>query len=85
MHLNVEDPASRSHYVIPLNRLRPSQEGECPESLADEIRRYIGEETIVSNLTYDLRSGDPDFTAHPRLLSPDVARPGQPGARDSDV
>jgi 6-phosphofructokinase 1 len=31
------------------------------ESLADEIRRYIGEETIVSDLTYDLRSGDPDF------------------------
>jgi ATP-dependent phosphofructokinase / diphosphate-dependent phosphofructokinase len=31
------------------------------ESLAEEIRRYIGEETIVSDLTYDLRSGDPDF------------------------
>ena len=31
------------------------------ESLADEIKRYIGEETIVSDLTYDLRSGDPDF------------------------
>ena len=31
------------------------------ESLADEIRRYTGEETIASDLTYDLRSGDPDF------------------------
>jgi 6-phosphofructokinase 1 len=31
------------------------------ESLADEIGRHVGEETIVSDLTYDLRSGDPDF------------------------
>jgi 6-phosphofructokinase 1 len=31
------------------------------ETLADEIRRRAGEETIVSDLTYDLRSGDPDF------------------------
>ena len=31
------------------------------ESLADEIRQRTGEETIVSDLTYDLRSGDPDF------------------------
>jgi 6-phosphofructokinase 1 len=31
------------------------------EVLADEIRRRTGEETIVSDLTYDLRSGDPDF------------------------
>ena len=31
------------------------------ESLADEIKRATGEETIVSDLTYDLRSGDPDF------------------------
>ena len=31
------------------------------ESLADEVKRYIGEETIVSDLTCDLRSGDPDF------------------------
>ena len=31
------------------------------ESLSDEIRRRTGEETIVSDLTYDLRSGDPDF------------------------
>ena len=31
------------------------------ESLANEIRRRTGEETIASDLTYDLRSGDPDF------------------------
>ena len=29
--------------------------------LADEIRRHTGEETIASDLTYDLRSGAPDF------------------------
>jgi ATP-dependent phosphofructokinase / diphosphate-dependent phosphofructokinase len=31
------------------------------ETLADEIKRRTGEETVVSDLTYDLRSGDPDF------------------------
>jgi 6-phosphofructokinase 1 len=31
------------------------------ESLADEIKRRTGEETIASDLTYDLRSGNPDF------------------------
>src|SRR5262245_52466148 len=31
------------------------------EVLADEIRRRTGEETITSDLAYDLRSGDPDF------------------------
>jgi 6-phosphofructokinase len=31
------------------------------ELLAGEIKRRAGEETIVSDLTYDLRSGDPDF------------------------
>jgi len=31
------------------------------ESLADEIKRRTGEETVTSDLTYDLRSGDPDF------------------------
>jgi 6-phosphofructokinase 1 len=30
------------------------------ETLADEIRKRSGEETIASELTYDLRSGDPD-------------------------
>ncbi len=31
------------------------------EVLADEIRKRTGEETITSDLTYDLRSGAPDF------------------------
>jgi 6-phosphofructokinase 1 len=31
------------------------------ESLADEIKRRTRAETITSDLTYDLRSGDPDF------------------------
>jgi ATP-dependent phosphofructokinase / diphosphate-dependent phosphofructokinase len=31
------------------------------ESLADEIKRRTGEETVTSDLTYDLRSGEPDF------------------------
>jgi 6-phosphofructokinase len=30
------------------------------EDLSDEIRRTTGEETVVSDLTYDLRSGSPD-------------------------
>jgi len=31
------------------------------EELSDEIKKATGEETIVSDLTYDLRSGSPDF------------------------
>ncbi len=31
------------------------------EAFSDEIKKRAGEETIVSDLTYDLRSGDPDF------------------------
>ncbi len=31
------------------------------ESLSDEIKKRTGEETVVSDLTYDLRSGEPDF------------------------
>jgi 6-phosphofructokinase 1 len=31
------------------------------ESLSDELKRRTGEETVVSDLTYDLRSGNPDF------------------------
>lgn len=37
------------------------------EDLSDEIKKRTGEETVVSDLTYDLRSGDPDFTD--RLIS----------------
>jgi 6-phosphofructokinase 1 len=32
------------------------------EALSTEIHRRTGEESIVSDLTYDLRSGEPDFT-----------------------
>jgi 6-phosphofructokinase len=32
------------------------------EALAIEVGRLSGEESIVSDLTYDLRSGEPDFT-----------------------
>ena len=31
------------------------------EDLREEIRRATGEEAVVSDLTYDLRSGSPDF------------------------
>ena len=31
------------------------------EDLSDEIKRSTGEEMVVSDLTYDLRSGSPDF------------------------
>lgn len=31
------------------------------DAFAEEIKKNIGEETIVSDLTYDLRSGSPDF------------------------
>jgi 6-phosphofructokinase 1 len=32
------------------------------EDLSAEVKRRASEETVVSDLTYDLRSGDPDFT-----------------------
>jgi ATP-dependent phosphofructokinase / diphosphate-dependent phosphofructokinase len=31
------------------------------EALSDELKRLTGEDTIVSDLTYDLRGGTPDF------------------------
>jgi 6-phosphofructokinase 1 len=31
------------------------------EDFSDEIKKRTGDETVVSDLTYDLRSGDPDF------------------------
>jgi ATP-dependent phosphofructokinase / diphosphate-dependent phosphofructokinase len=34
------------------------------EDLSDEIGRETGEETVVSDLTYELRSGSPDFVDH---------------------
>ena len=33
-------------------------------ALAEEIKARTGEETMVSDLTYDLRSGDPDSLDH---------------------
>ena len=31
------------------------------EDLSDEIKTATGNETVVSDLTYELRSGSPDF------------------------
>ena len=31
------------------------------EVLSEQVKKMVGEETIVSDLTYDLRSGSPDF------------------------
>lgn len=31
------------------------------EMLSEQVRLKLGDETVVSDLTYDLRSGDPDF------------------------
>jgi 6-phosphofructokinase len=41
-----------------LGRRKKASVGEV---LSDEIQARTGEETIVSDLTYDLRSGEPDF------------------------
>ncbi|HUS05904.1 MAG TPA: 6-phosphofructokinase [Bryobacteraceae bacterium] len=32
------------------------------EDFSSEVKRFTKQETVVSDLTYDLRSGDPDFT-----------------------
>lgn len=32
------------------------------ESLSEEVKKQTGEETLISDLTYELRSGAPDFT-----------------------
>ena len=32
------------------------------EAFSEEVKRLAKEETVVSDLTYDLRGGDPDFT-----------------------
>ena len=37
------------------------KKGNVGEDLADEIKKRTGGETIVSDLTYDLRGGPPDF------------------------
>ena len=43
--------------LFPREHLTP----ELAEVLAEEFHRRTSEETIVSDLTYDLRSGEPDF------------------------
>ena len=45
------------------DELVKTQSVSVAEVLSDEIRRRTGEETVVSDLTYDLRSGEPDFLA----------------------
>ena len=37
------------------------KKGNVGEDIAEEVKRVLKEEIIVSDLTYDLRSGDPDF------------------------
>ncbi len=37
---------------------------DVAQTLAQEIRKRTGEETMASDLTYDLRSGDPDSIDH---------------------
>jgi ATP-dependent phosphofructokinase / diphosphate-dependent phosphofructokinase len=51
------------------------------EDLSDEIKRVGSEETVVSDLTYDLRSGSPDFVD--RMIGFHVRRYGHgcPGRR----
>jgi 6-phosphofructokinase 1 len=46
--------------VGPADAFGHRRKADVGEALADEIRRRTGEDTIVSALTYDLRSGDPD-------------------------
>ena len=38
------------------------QRANVAEDLSDVIKKRTGEETVVSDPTYDLRSGGPDFT-----------------------
>jgi 6-phosphofructokinase 1 len=49
------------HEYGPPDQLGRRKKASVAEVLSDEIHRRTGEETIVSDLTYDLRSGDPDF------------------------
>ena len=63
-HLNVDNPESRRHEVQEYGEADAyghRKKASVAESLADEIRRRTGEETLTSDLTYDLRSGEPDF------------------------
>ena len=64
--LVVLSEGARWHGYAPAEYGLPDEHGRrkkvnVGEALSDEIRRRTGEETIVSDLTYDLRSGEPDF------------------------
>jgi 6-phosphofructokinase 1 len=64
--LVVLSEGARWHGYAPAEYGPPDQHGRrkkvnVGEALSDEIKRRTGEETIVSDLTYDLRSGEPDF------------------------
>ena len=50
----------RARGVRPGRRLRPRHKANIAEVLASEIQTRSGHETLASELTYDLRSGDPD-------------------------
>jgi 6-phosphofructokinase len=49
------------HYYGDADAYGHRKKASVAESLAEEIKCRTGEETIASDLTYDLRSGDPDF------------------------
>ncbi|HEU4383369.1 MAG TPA: 6-phosphofructokinase [Anaeromyxobacteraceae bacterium] len=64
--LVVLSEGARWHGYAPAEYGPPDEHGRrkkvnVGEAFSDEIRRRTGEETIVSDLTYDLRSGEPDF------------------------
>jgi 6-phosphofructokinase 1 len=64
--LVVLSEGARWHGYAPAEYGPPDEHGRrkkvnVGEALSDEIKRGTGEETIVSDLTYDLRSGEPDF------------------------
>ncbi|HYQ82098.1 MAG TPA: 6-phosphofructokinase [Anaeromyxobacteraceae bacterium] len=64
--LVVLSEGARWHGYAPAEYGLPDEHGRrkkvnVGEALSDEIKRRTGEETIVSDLTYDLRSGEPDF------------------------
>jgi ATP-dependent phosphofructokinase / diphosphate-dependent phosphofructokinase len=52
------------------------------EALSDEVKRLTDEETMVSDLTYDLRSGHPDFVD--RLIATTFANIAMDQIRDGE-
>ena len=53
------------------------------EDLSNEIKNRTGEETIVSDLTYDLRSGSPDFVD--RMVAVHLRRHGDRRDREGQA